>query len=64
MDNYNPKARIAFRALYNNWFHDETKWYMENFDIENPEDIPTEKLENCNYKDLRILYEYFFKESD
>lgn len=54
------KAQIAFKALYVNWFHEETKWYMENFNIDNPEDIPTEDLEDCNYKNLRILYEYFF----
>ena len=54
------KAQIAFKALYVNWFHDETKWYMEIFDIENPEDIPTEDLEDSDYKNLRILYEYFF----
>jgi len=54
------KAQIAFRALYANWFHEETKWYMENFNVDNPEDIPTENLEDCDYKNLRILYEYFF----
>ena len=55
------KAQIAFKALYINWFHEETKWYMENFNVDNPEDIPTEDLEDCDYKNLRILYEYFFK---
>ena len=28
------KAQIAFKALYVNWFHEETKWYMENFNID------------------------------
>ena len=54
------KAQIAFKALYINWFNEETKWYMENFNVDNPEDIPTEDLEDCDYKNLRILYEYFF----
>jgi hypothetical protein len=54
------KAQIAFKALYINWFHEETKWYMENFNVDNPEDIPTEDLKDCDYKNLRILYEYFF----
>ncbi len=54
------KAQIAFKALYINWFNEETKWYMENFNVDNPEDIPTEDLKDCDYKNLRILYEYFF----
>ena len=28
------KAQIAFKALYINWFHEETKWYMENFNVD------------------------------
>jgi hypothetical protein len=52
----------AFTGLTDNWWGDEEKFYAENFEPEQePEDIPTDKLEPCNYRDLRILDEWFQK---
>ncbi len=57
------KANKAFTGLYNNWFIDEKNWYSENIlnsnDDTDPDDIPIENLEDCDYKNLRILDEYF-----
>jgi len=59
-------ADKAFTALYSNWFVHEKNWYSENFcNIDDayedcdPDDIPIEKLEDCDYKNLRILDEFF-----
>lgn len=52
----------AFTGLTNNWWGDEEKFYSEIFEPEQePEDIPTDKLEPCNYRDLRVLDEWFNK---
>jgi len=52
----------AFTGLTDNWWGDEEKFYSENFEPEQePEDIPTDKLEPCNYRDLRVLDEWFQK---
>ena len=52
-------ADKAFTALYSNWFVHEKNWYSENFcnidDDIDPDDIPIEKLKDCDYKNLRIL---------
>jgi len=57
------KANKAFTGLYNNWFIHEKNWYSENLlninDDIDPDDIPIENLEDCDYKNLRILDEYF-----
>ena len=57
------KANKAFTALYSNWFIDEKNWYSENIlgsnDDTDPDDIPIENLEDCDYKNLRILDKYF-----
>tara|TARA_R100000742_G_C4277190_1_gene98848 strand:- start:136 stop:393 length:258 start_codon:yes stop_codon:yes gene_type:complete len=59
-------ADKAFTALYSNWFANEKTWYSINFcniddDYEDcdPDDIPIEKLKDCDYKNLRILDEFF-----
>jgi len=52
----------AFTGLTSNWWGDEEKFYSEVFEPEQePEDIPTDKLEPCNYRDLRVLDEWFNK---
>ena len=56
-------ADKAFTGLYNNWFVHEKNWYSENIldfnDDIDPDDIPIENLEDCDYKNLRILDEFF-----
>jgi len=56
----------AFRGLTSNWWEDEKQYYEENFDIkekydEEPDEIPTKYLNNCNYTDLRILDDWLLK---
>jgi hypothetical protein len=56
----------AFRGLTSSWWEDELRYYSENFDIKekyhnNPEEIPTKYLSDCNYTDLRILDDWLSK---
>ena len=60
------EATKCFQNLGGNWWSDERKCYSENFydsdDEECDEDadnIPTEKLKDGNYRDLRVLYDFF-----
>ena len=59
------KKKLIRRHLQNlndNWYEDELIHYAECFDEENPEQIETEFLKEHNYKDLRMLMDYFNKE--
>ena len=63
--NTKKQAKKHFENLANNWWQDELKYYLENFDTDSREaleNIPTSELEECNYKDLRILEDYFKEE--
>ena len=56
----------AFRGLCSNWWSDEKDYYCENFDIkekyeDDPANIPTKYLSDCNYTDLRILADWLEK---
>ncbi len=55
-----PKeVKDCFKSLNSAWYDDESKYYMETLDgEEDPDDIPTNKLQNCNYRDLRIVWEW------
>ena len=66
MEEENKKLKIpdgvvrAFKGLVVNWWEDEEKYYRENFDMkekydDDPGNIPTKYLNDCNYTDLRIL---------
>ena len=49
-------------SLSANWYDDEEKHYCETYDgVEAPKDIPTYLLEGHNYKDLRVLEDFFEK---
>jgi hypothetical protein len=53
----------AFKGLVVNWWEDEEKYYSENFDVkekydDDPGNIPTKYLSDCNYTDLRILNDW------
>lgn len=52
-------AKKHFSHLYNNWISNEQKHYEEYFIIENANNIPTTKLKNHNYKDLRVIKDFF-----
>ena len=52
-------AEKHFSHLYDNWISDEQKHYEEYFIVEGADDIPTSKLEKHNYKDLRVIKDFF-----
>ena len=49
-----------FENLENNWYKDELRHYAECFEEDNPEEIPTHLLKEHNYKDLRVLGDFFY----
>jgi hypothetical protein len=62
------EATQCFQNLGGNWWNDERICYSENFydsddeeceDVDDPDNIPTEKLKDGNYRDLRVLYDFF-----
>ena len=58
MSNF-KQAKEHFNNLTSNWEYEEQKHYEEEHDVESADDIPTSKLEESNYKDLRVLIDYF-----
>ena len=59
--------RKHLQNLNDNWYKDEMYDYAEQFlldepeHLQNPEYIRTEYLKEHNYKDLRMLIDYFEK---
>ena len=49
------KVEKAITNLKNNWYEDELNNYAESFDVNNPESISLNDLQESNYKDLRNL---------
>lgn len=58
------EVKSCFKSLNSAWFGDESDWYSENYGeeyegkYEEPEDIPTKHLQSCNYRDLRVLWDW------
>lgn len=52
-------AEKHFGMLYDNWIDDEQNHYEEYYDVECADEIPTSLLEEHNYKDLRVIQEFF-----
>jgi len=56
------EVKSSFEDLSSSWFGDEEDWYRENFldgmDDPDPENIPTKLLEDCNYKQLRVVWDW------
>ena len=52
-------AEKHFGHLHDVWIGDEQKSYEEYFGDENADKIPTSKLKESNYKDLRVIQEFF-----
>ena len=52
-------AEKHFGYLHDAWIGDEQKHYEEYFIVEGADNIPTSKLENHNYKDLRVIKDFF-----
>jgi len=53
------QAQESLQTLLLNYEFDEKRHYSEWYNIEEPHKIPTNKLLEHHYKDLRILTEYF-----
>jgi hypothetical protein len=57
-------VKSCFKSLNSAWYDDESRFYSENYDeqmegkYEEPEDIPTKHLQDCNYRDLRVVWEW------
>ncbi len=45
--------------LHDNWIDDEQRHYQEYHEVECADEIPTSKLKDHNYKDLRVIQEFF-----
>ena len=56
------QAKHAYYNLAKNMFCYERDDYGGEHDCEDPDDVPIDKLEDGNYKDFRVLENYFYKE--
>ncbi len=54
------QAKQAYENLAINWLCDE----RDNYDAEDPDEIPTAELKDSNYKDLRVLQDYYNEEDE
>ena len=52
-------AEKHFGMLYDNWIDDEQSHYEEYYKVEDADLITTSRLEEGNYKDLRVVKEFF-----
>ena len=53
------KARQAYERIIDKWWGDEERHYCETYDVDAPENISTENLKSHDYKNLRVLEDYF-----
>ena len=52
-------AKKHFGMLHDNWIYEEQRHYQEYHEVECADEIPTSKLKDHNYKDLRVIQEFF-----
>ena len=52
-------AEKHFGMLHDNWIGDEQRHYEEYYGVECADKIPTSKLKEHNYKDLRVIQKFF-----
>ena len=52
------QAIKAYEALNYNWERDEERHYCETYDVDDAYDIPTSKLKEHDYKNLRVLGDF------
>ena len=52
-------AKKHFDYLHDAWIDDELKHYEEYHKVEDADLITTSRLEEGNYKDLRVVQEFF-----
>ena len=58
------QAKQHLENLSENWYDDECEHYEIENDCENADNIPTNKLMPSNYKDLRVLQDYFNQDNN
>jgi RIO-like serine/threonine protein kinase len=58
------QAKEVHDRLSDNLWGDEENHYCEVYDVDAPENIPTESLKNHAYRDLRVLDDYFNSEQN
>ena len=58
------EAQEAIKNLCANWFEDEKRNYGECYETEDEDDIATTDLKAHNYKDLRIIIDWFKKDDE
>ena len=52
-------AEKHFGYLYDAWIDNELKHYEEYYKVEDADLITTSRLEEGNYKDLRVIKDFF-----
>ena len=52
-------AKKHFDYLHDAWIDNELKHYEEYYKVEDADLITTSRLEEGNYKDLRVVKEFF-----
>ena len=58
------QAKQHLENLSENWYDDECEHYEIENDCENADNIPTNNLMPSNYKDLRVLQDYFNQDNN
>jgi hypothetical protein len=58
------QAKQAYYNLAKDWLCNERDGYEDEHDCEDVDEIPIDKLEDGNYKDLRVLEDYFYYKED
>ena len=52
-------AKKHFSMLHDYWIYEEQRHYQEYHEVECADEIPTSKLKDHSYKDLRVIQEFF-----
>ena len=58
------QAKHSYEELSDNLWGIEETHYCEIYNVDAPENIPTESLKNHNYRNLRVLNDYFNKRGE
>ena len=55
----NDKQTSTDKMTFSISFTEEQSWYEENYEVENANEIKTEDLEECEYKNMRSTFDLF-----
>jgi hypothetical protein len=56
--NIPPAVVDAWSNICSNWWKDEERFYEEEYGVDEPSEIKTADLKDCNYKDMRVLDDF------